>query len=68
MGDDQIVVGDQGGEGFHRHLNMAFLDLGQGLLPPFKKGIASQGGDDQHLGRPIVATMSALMVCSLFSD
>ena len=67
VGDDQIVVSGQRGQGLDCGQDVLLLDLGDRRLPPLEQGIAAQGDHDAHLSRPIVATMAALMVWSRFS-
>ena len=58
VADHQLVIASQGRQGRYRICNVR--------LSAFQEGVAAQRGDDSH-GWPIVATMVALMVCSLFS-
>ncbi len=48
-------------------LNVRFLDVGVGLLAPLQQRVPAKRRDDPHGRDAIVATIRALMVCSLFS-
>ena len=67
VGDDQIVIAGQRGQGVGRGGDVVLLDLGVGGLAPLEQGVAAQGDDDPHVSSTEVATMAALMVCSRFS-
>jgi len=65
--DYHVVGAGQRRERGHGPPDMRFLDVGVGLLAAFQQGVPAERGDDPHGCGGIVATIRALMVCSLFS-
>ncbi len=67
VGDHHVVPAGQRRERCHGSLNVRFLDVGVGLLVPLQQRVPAKRRHDPHGRGAIVATIRALMVCSLFS-
>jgi hypothetical protein len=62
-----VVGAGQRRERRHGPLDVRFLDVGVGFFAAFQQRVPAERRDDPHGCGAIVATISALMVCSLFS-
>ena len=67
VGDDHVVLAQEGAERGRRAGDVRFLDVGVGRLAAFQERVAAQRGDHLHDRLPRVATMTALIVCIRFS-
>src|SRR5579875_2889861 len=67
MGENHLVLGDEGGEGRHGRLDVALLDGRLRCLVAFQKGVTAEGDKQPHPAAPRMATIRALMVWSRFS-
>ena len=72
MGDDDLVLFGERGQGPDGPGRIGLLDFGIRLLPALEQGVPADGDDDAHLAQaspqsPRVATMTALIVCMRFS-
>ena len=69
--NDEVMVKGERCKRLDCRNDVLLLELGERGLASFQERVASQGDDDSHmglgLGRPSVATMTALIVWSRFS-
>src|SRR5262249_32471214 len=65
--DHELVLERERREGLARHVRVRPLVLGGQRLTAPKERIAAERDDDAHRQLPIVATMTALIVCRRFS-
>ncbi len=65
--EHQLVLAGQRHQGLHRLPDVRLLGGGVGPLTAFQQRVTAQRGDDPHSAVPIVAAISALIVCSRFS-
>ncbi len=67
MRDHQLVRAGDRGKRHRGHAHVLALVLGSHRLAAAQQRVATQGDDDPHVALPIVATITALMVCMRFS-
>ena len=48
MGDDDLVLLDERGQGLGGDPDVMLLDIGVGCLAALEEGVATQGNDDPH--------------------
>ena len=65
--DDELVLKRDRGERLARHARVDALVLRRQRLAAPKQRVAAERDDDAHPQLPIVATMTALIVCMRFS-